>query len=163
MGATLFYIPADHISNLNVRHDASLRPAEGAAASPLKARGIKVVFEPRLRRKHEDCNGFSRRGSSMNEEAPFELLGYFVTVCSPSPHAQRTECPRRGSKSTEKADTDQCDCPVTWEPSHIITMPPESCPPASLKTLFFFKEIKESKRQNASSVRTFAYLLWVKY
>ena len=69
-----------------------------------------------------------------------------------------TECPRRGSKSTEKADTDQCDCPVTWEPSHIITMPPEPCPPASLKTLFFFKEIKESKGQNASSVRTFPYL-----
>jgi hypothetical protein len=50
----------------------------------------------------------------MNEGAAFELLGYFVTVWCPSPQAQRTEYPRRASKSLkEKVDTDQCDCPVT--------------------------------------------------
>ncbi len=44
----------------------------------------------------------------MNEGDPFELLGYFVTVWSPSPQAERTEYPRRGSKSLkEKVDTDQ--------------------------------------------------------
>src|SRR3954454_19033551 len=35
--------------------------------------------------------GPPRRGSSMSEGAPFELLGYFVTVWSPSAEAQRTE------------------------------------------------------------------------
>jgi hypothetical protein len=50
----------------------------------------------------------------MNEGAPFELLGYVVTVWSPSPQAQRTEYPQRGAKSLkEKVDNDQCDCHVT--------------------------------------------------
>ena len=50
----------------------------------------------------------------MNEGATFELLGYFVTVWSPSPQAQRTEYPQRGSKSLkEKVDNDQRDCHVT--------------------------------------------------
>jgi hypothetical protein len=47
---------------------------------------------------------------------------------------------------------------VTWELPHTITWPLEPCPPGFLKSPLFFKEIKESKRQNASSMRTFAYL-----
>ena len=74
---------------------------------------LREVQKTNTRRldNHELCDTGVQR---MNEGPPFELLGYFVTVWSPSPQAQRTEYPRRGSKSLKaKVDTDQCDCPVT--------------------------------------------------
>src|SRR5438270_3872116 len=95
----------------------------------------------------------------MNEGAAFELLGYFVTVWSPSPQAQRTEYPRRGSKSLkEKVDTDQCDCPVTWE---LSSLAPGTLPASIFEKPSFFQRnqrIKAPERLMPQKVLLFSYL-----